>query len=805
MSRSLFRNRQPSLPTGREFKITADVAGRKAHVKVTVVSVERALNSTSPTAEPVSSHDKPKPRVSLLAPASSDNARVGMRRGAKTTNTRQPLRVASSALTPSAALFLPGEDDYGWNSGNYTTIDDPGTERGDMPGHAIDGGAGSGNFQFSAPLVGLDGRGIDLNLAFNYNSRLWHKSGTEMYFDVDRDWIPGWTFGFGKIIMAGTSYILVDGDGTRHPYSGVRYSNFTAIYQTNIYNSLQTYEAYTTDGSFINYYAEGYQAQFDNSGGHNMRFAWAKLPNGTTIEYGAPANYAIYPTKITDANGNYITITYRTYYRCWTGFCGNVQEGPNIETITDTVGRTIQFHYERTGGAPNEKDLLTAVTAPGLNGSAARVLVRLQYAQRNLNLAGANYGFETWLTPRVRDNGAINVIKAIYYPATGTGYWFDGPGSYSNYGMLRKVSERRAMTCSAGGGSCSDPNAALTQQASIGEGTMSREMIYSNPNQLGYSDLSYPPYPRLTDTPTFTQMTEDWAGRDTTSVPLTKYSITDFGTMRRSTVVRPDGVRIEQDTNDDPNSLYYGLLTEDRTYPDETSPTVLRRSTVAWYRTGDPAQDPYNTDLTYRSPRPTRTEVFDDRGQVTATNYAYDSYSYYNQVVHKSEYGYGGTTLLHRTYSEYENGTLYRGNWINRGRLWFAGAPSPSWEGAHIFNLVKESRIYATADDSMPIAHTRYRYDEYALVARPGAGQLVGAPTISAERGNLTTVKRYANAVTLDDGTAVVETRNYDACGNVVTLATPSCCDQTSFEFHVDSRYGWPFLIRKGSSTDTTK
>jgi hypothetical protein len=38
--------------------------------------------------------------------------------------------------------------------------------------------------------------------------------------------------------------------------------------------------------------------------------AWAKLPNGTKIAYGASANLSAYPTQITDPNGNYITITY---------------------------------------------------------------------------------------------------------------------------------------------------------------------------------------------------------------------------------------------------------------------------------------------------------------------------------------------------------------------------------------------------------------------------------------------------------------------------------------------------------------
>ena len=89
--------------------------------------------------------------------------------------------------------------------------------------------------------------------------------------------------------------MLIDADGTRHPYEGTLRGNFPSPA-----SSLQTFEAHTTDGSFIDYYAEGYKPQFDNSGGRNMIMAWAVLPNGTRIEYGAQANYAMYPTRITD-------------------------------------------------------------------------------------------------------------------------------------------------------------------------------------------------------------------------------------------------------------------------------------------------------------------------------------------------------------------------------------------------------------------------------------------------------------------------------------------------------------------------
>lgn len=281
------------------YKITVEAAGKKEHVKVTVTGEERREGiRNSDDGFPVSSRDLPKKeaqKTSSLRPVSGTTQQTAaLSRNGRVRQRRSTLQAASSALAAAPVFQSGNADQYGWNLNNYTTADDPGKEVGDMPGHAV-GSIGSGNFQFAAPALGLDGRGIDLNLALIYNSRLWHKSGSEMYFDIDRDWIAGWSLGFGKITMAGNAYMLVDGDGTRHSFGGVSRGSFPSPY-----SSLQTYEGYTTDGTFINYYAEGYKPQFDNSNGHNLLRAWAVLPNGTKIDYGASANYSLYPTQITD-------------------------------------------------------------------------------------------------------------------------------------------------------------------------------------------------------------------------------------------------------------------------------------------------------------------------------------------------------------------------------------------------------------------------------------------------------------------------------------------------------------------------
>src|SRR5215510_2097048 len=89
----------------------------------------------------------------------------------------------------------------------------------------------------------------------------------------------------------------------------------------------------------------------------------------------------------------------------------------------------------------------------------------------------------------VRQN-TIPVVLGICYPATGTGYWFGDVDSYSRYGMIRKVVERRGMTCSGG----------LNEQPNMWPGVVTRLQRYSNFFSPGYSDING----FLSDTPTYT-------------------------------------------------------------------------------------------------------------------------------------------------------------------------------------------------------------------------------------------------------------------------------------------------------------
>ena len=255
-------------------------------------------------------------------------------------------------------------DSY-WDESNVQTAFSPKNRRGTNPVHqampvgvrrdalgdaANAEAAGSGNFILTVPILNLPGRGQDLNLALTHNSQIWHfgndSDGVE--FDPDRGWpAPGWSLGFGKLVRLGIadSAMLVDSDGTRHPFSGtVTYHDSTSSWGP------RTFSGHTTDGSLIDYTIDFPRITAQSKWG--ISSATVRHPNGTVILYTAIGEHSefgggraneIYPTRITDASGNYISITYRN------------GSGPAIDTITDTLGRQVNFHYDAN-------DALTTIT-----------------------------------------------------------------------------------------------------------------------------------------------------------------------------------------------------------------------------------------------------------------------------------------------------------------------------------------------------------------------------------------------------------------------------------------------------------
>ena len=727
------------------FTVSAEANGRRAETTV-IVRPGPKLDRTLPPigTRSVSTRDLPSQRTAG-SKSQREVAAIPRAKGLKRPNALNQKRAHANGTAnsnPDPAALLPGD---GWDDTNYWSADDPANRVGSTPGGPLDGGAGSGNFQFSAPIYGTASRGLSISLTASYNSRLWNKAGNQITYDIDRGWpAPGWNLGLGKMLAMGVNNgaMIVDADGTRHSYDG----NIT-------FHSGGTHaQLHTTDGSFIDYW-------YESGVGGAPTHGEATLANGTYILYGAPSG-DLHPTFIRDADGNFLNITY----------VGDV--GPRIETIKDTMGRVITFHYD-------SNNLLTAITAPGFANELPRTLVRFTYRQLALEMNGAFNG----LTPSARNSNPW-VIEAIYYPGTGTGYWFGDSDSYSSYGMIAKVIEQRGMGFSG---------APWDQQGTITQGSLTRRDTYSYP---------LTPDPSLTDAPTYGSLNQEWT-KDGTNLDsaTTTYVVNQNASPRTTAITLPNGTTNKQYSYNytnlpatDPLKALDGMVYQDETYV--TPGNILQSSTSTWEKGA------------YGSPRPLRVTKTNELGQTTATEFSYENS--YNQVIEVRDYDYGNV-LLRYTRTTYENSALY----TNR----------------HIFNLPLSVEIYES-DNVTRVSRTEYQYDGQPLTNTPGVIQHLAthnphAPTEmvwdcwplphnpdieiceerpvnpynpgTAYRGNITQTTTYADGLNLTG--VVSETRRYDITGNMVTTGT-SCCEQTSFTYTVNTQYSYPEAQTRGSATD---
>jgi RHS repeat-associated protein len=678
-----------------------------------------------------------------------------------------------------------------WDSRNRPSLDDPRNDRG-TPANKV---TGNNNFQLVAPVLSLPGRGIDLNLNLVYNSLVWNSvgNGNDMYFDIDHDSpAAGWHLGFGKVVNMGTAgCMLIEPDGTRHSFKG---SVFTFHYNASPTGQppaidIPVFKGETTDGSMIEYRCE--PSSWQNPS------AIARYPNGTVVSYtnlssGAPAatrNY-LYPTNIRDKNGNAITINYT-----WP------DAEPRILRVVDSVGRAIEFHYDT-------QKRLTSITGPDLkdangNPTPPRTFVRLHYTTLPLGLTNAFTG-----STHVRNSSPF-VLDAIYYPATNTGYTF-GPGSYSSYGMLLKVTQQRGMSFTQG----STPD----EQGTINGGTVTRTQTYD-----------YPATPQnLTSAPVFNKITETWDGG--TAPTETNFLSVDNATTneRTITVTNPDSTRTEQVAfslnslaDSDPNKFKNGLTKEERRVA--SNGTVIQKTVFTW-------EAGFNG-----VPRLQQTVTTDERGQSLKS--VYDQFGDHNSVGRTRDYDYSGTTVIRTTinsFLSYADGDLDQGIDVSRG--------TGVLFHPRLINLVTSTKIFQ-GDDSANVlaAYTEVKYDEYAetLKSYPRDGSstldififgesrqtngITGILNFAAffspeprssttpnggfgsdyftKRGNATSVTKYADTsnATLP-ASPVIEKMKYDMAGNVIS-SSKSCCEEQSSNFNsLASQYAFPASRTRGAA-----
>jgi RHS repeat-associated protein len=684
-------------------------------------------------------------------------------------------RLLLMALTLTFTLVLIPDRVFAmaqWNDTNFQTAFDPGNRVGSNPvyqamptrGHfgvrreALEeaSNAGSGNFHLTVPVVSLPGRGLSLVLDLHYNSQVWHGNT----FNIDSGWpTAGWSLGFGKIVALGgvAGSMLIEPDGTRHSFELVD----TKVFVDDVGHVRKKFILRTTDGSFIDYW---HREGMITPTWYNVIEAQAKYPDGRVVDFTAQGTgwSELYPTRITDADGNYITITYRGRYQLFGRL--NTGLGPDIDVITDTLGRSIKFHY-----LDEFLPQLYAITAPGLEGNT-RTLIRLHYD--------------------FRPERESSRIDAIYYPGSATGYWFGDTDSYSSYGMLAKVSERRAMSFAAG---------SLNENGTVAAGKMTRERRYNYP---------LVPDPNLSGPPTYTTMTETWEGMDTAPA-VTSYTVQQTATPRRIEVKYPNGTKNIQHSYNTPgqftNGLVYEVITTD------ASNGVLQKSQMSWEQ-GD-----------YGSARLKRTITTDGSNPPTAgsgppTVTEEFDYGAYNQVVETREYDYYGAVLLRRTHTDYETASGYLNN--------------------HIFNLPKVVQVYK-GNEAKPVARTEYIYDGQPLADAPGVVQHretynpyerhwvarhchqecedgrhppcrevceeghweTAHDPATDHRGHITQTRRYTDAAQLAG--AIIENHRYNIAGSLVT-SSDSCCAQESFGYTLATQYAYPTTYTRGAADVTS-
>jgi hypothetical protein len=477
---------------------------------------------------------------------------------------------------------------------------------------------GSYNYSFAAPVVGLPGRGIGVNLAMIYNSRVWNLDNGQMTFNYNKGWpAAGWSLGYGRLLQdydGAGNWLLLAPDGTR----------------THLSASLGG----STDGSFISF----------NPVNGKVRYA-----DGTLVDFDVVNNRWL-PTKIRTANGQKITIAYKTFVK-------NISD-PNyfpfrwaIDSIQDTVGRYIYFNYDPT------TKYLTSITAPD-QGSGTRTLVQVAYQTITLQ-----YSFNPGITVNAPSSGSsLDIVRRIYYPQTGRGYLFP---DYSSYGMARKVSMRIGMTASSDG----------------------TEVAYTNYN---YVDVNTQ-VGLLNDSPQYTTRSEWWQDKTDAAGNATT-AATDY-TYSRSAGTDANGYATEIDTvqNNDsnlkmltttgndsvnaPDAFGHVMSTENK----DLSNNSLQKTSYSY------AQGPDGgTQVS------TVTSVIDGVQQ-TKTTYDYGNFG---RVATVDEYGFS-SSIQRRTSYSYVGGSTYVVD-------------------AYLLRLVNHVNVYDGGNLTTPVSKTDFTYDDYA-------------------------------------------------------------------------------------------
>jgi RHS repeat-associated protein len=224
------------------------------------------------------------------------------------------------AANGNYTVTLTVTDNLGAQGSSQTMASIAGASPGEMAASLLDPFNQTGNqlqardCEWSLPLVSLPGRsGLDLGLTLSYSSMVWTKVGSYAYFDQNNGTpSPGFRLGFptiGNVFLDAQANVnarmMVTSSGRR--------VNF--LYAGH-YGSYDQYKA--TDSSY---------AELLDYGGS----IYLRATDGTNLQFTSSGG-EWHCVLVRDRNGNMITAAYNGY--------------GDITSVTDTLGRVINFHYD---------------------------------------------------------------------------------------------------------------------------------------------------------------------------------------------------------------------------------------------------------------------------------------------------------------------------------------------------------------------------------------------------------------------------------------------------------------------------
>ncbi len=546
----------------------------------------------------------------------------------------------------------------------------------------------SRNFNWNLPLVSLPGRaGLDLGLTLSYNSLVWTKIGTNtMTFDKDNGFPgPGFRLGFPVIqqlyfnaAASKNAYLLIMPDGSHVELRQVNGSEFfEAADSSHLLLNTNTMILRRTDGTQMAYALKG-------------------------SEYKC--------TKITDRNGNYISIDYTP--------------SGQLSTITDTLGRVLTFNY--TNG------LLTDITQQWNQTSTddTHYWARFEYADKTIDF---NFGNMTVI-------GAADLlpIKTLSKVKLADDSRFDF--SYTSWGQVWKI-------------------------AAFGSDNNPINYRYYNLPQTADPQVPFSDCPRFT---TRKDWGKYWNGdTDGTTFSTEEVATSTFIIPESDTWTMPagypapltrSGMRAQVTTADGLlNKIYYigsatssgwhrGLVALVDTFNGGTDP--VRRTMTTWTQDNSGASYPDN-------PRVTERNVYDDANNRARMEITYQQLTLPNSMschLPRDVYEYTSDPAikLRSTRTIYETSSTY----LNL-RILGLVSETQLYEGD--VNGVLRSKVGYTYDGSGSIEDTsvpavRHDHDNYGLNF--------------IARANISTITRFD---VVNAGQSTTSTRKYNTSGSLVS------------------------------------